>query len=105
MQDDGFVAQLLVGDGTKDIKVNTPLAVIVEDKVRPGSALLLYGAVSSCDLFHQLESNHKRPRGAWRAPQATSGTQSAFRMLAPVEDVAIAVLCSCVDLPQRREPT
>jgi hypothetical protein len=34
-QDDGFIAQLLVGDGTKDIKVNTPLAVIVEEKVRP----------------------------------------------------------------------
>jgi pyruvate dehydrogenase E2 component (dihydrolipoamide acetyltransferase) len=31
-QDDGFIAQLLVGDGTKDIKVNTPLAVIVEEK-------------------------------------------------------------------------
>ena len=33
LQDDGCIAKLRVGDGTKDIKVNTPLAVIVEEKV------------------------------------------------------------------------
>lgn len=33
LQDDGFIAQLLVGDGANNIDVNTPLAVIVEDKV------------------------------------------------------------------------
>lgn len=43
-QDDGYIAQLLVGDGASNIDVNTPLAVIVEEQVsrsiHPSRALL-----------------------------------------------------------------
>lgn len=31
-QEDGFLAKILVGDGSKDIPVGTPVAVITEDK-------------------------------------------------------------------------
>lgn len=39
VQDDGYVAKILVSSGTKDIRVGTVVAVIVEDKddVRPSS--------------------------------------------------------------------
>ena len=33
-QDDGFVAQILVEAGAQDIKVGTPVIVIVEEEVR-----------------------------------------------------------------------
>lgn len=31
-QDDGFLAKILIPDGTKDIAVGTPVAVICDDK-------------------------------------------------------------------------
>ena len=31
-QDDGFLAKILVGDGSKDIPVGTPVAVITDEK-------------------------------------------------------------------------
>lgn len=31
-QEDGFLAKILVGDGSKDIPVGTPVAVITEEK-------------------------------------------------------------------------
>ena len=31
-QDDGFIAKLLVPEGTKDVGVGTPVLVFVEDK-------------------------------------------------------------------------
>lgn len=31
-QEDGFLAKILVGDGSKDIPVGTPVAIITEDK-------------------------------------------------------------------------
>ena len=36
-QDEGFLAKILVAEGTKDIAVGTPVAVVVEDAndVRP----------------------------------------------------------------------
>ncbi len=34
VQDDGYIAALLVEDGASNIDVNTPVAVMVEDKVR-----------------------------------------------------------------------
>ena len=42
-QEDGFLAKILVGDGSKDIPVGTPVAVITEEK----------GDVS---LLHQLHT-------------------------------------------------
>lgn len=50
MQDDGYIAKLLVGDGAKDISVNVPLAVIVEDKVLVPDlqSLILDSQVSEC---------------------------------------------------------
>ena len=35
-QEEGFIAAILVGDGAKDLEVNTPLAVMVDDEVRQG---------------------------------------------------------------------
>jgi pyruvate/2-oxoglutarate dehydrogenase complex dihydrolipoamide acyltransferase (E2) component len=32
LQDDGYVAKILVSAGTKDIKVNTVVGIIVEEK-------------------------------------------------------------------------
>ena len=37
MQDDGFVAKLLVEAGAKDIAVGTPLAVLVEEADQVGA--------------------------------------------------------------------
>lgn len=37
LQDDGFVAKILVGEGEKDIAVGTPLLVLVEDEDSIGS--------------------------------------------------------------------
>ena len=31
-QDEGVLAKILVGDGAQDVKVGTPVAVIVDDK-------------------------------------------------------------------------
>ena len=33
-QEEGFIAQILLPAGTKDIAVGTPIVVLVEDKVR-----------------------------------------------------------------------
>ena len=33
-QDDGFVAKLIVAEGTKDVAVGQPVIVIVEEQVR-----------------------------------------------------------------------
>ena len=38
-QEDGFLAKILVGDGSKDIPVGTPVAVITDEK---GDVSLLY---------------------------------------------------------------
>lgn len=38
-QDDGYIAALLVEDGASNIDVNTPVAVMVEDKAGPQTAL------------------------------------------------------------------
>ena len=32
MQDEGYLAKILVGDGTKDIPVGTLVAIVVDDK-------------------------------------------------------------------------
>ena len=39
-QDEGFLAKILVAEGTKDIAVGTPVAVVVDeaDNVRPNAA-------------------------------------------------------------------
>lgn len=39
-QEEGFLAAILLQDGTKDIAVGTPAAVIVEEEVR--APMLLY---------------------------------------------------------------
>ena len=52
-QDEGVLAKILVGDGAQDVKVGTPVAVIVDDKadVRSFSAVLHF-YVCSCHGAH-----------------------------------------------------
>ena len=40
-QEEGYIAAILADEGAKDIPVGTPMAVMVDDKVRSGSS---YGA-------------------------------------------------------------
>lgn len=54
-QEDGFLAKILVGDGSKDIPVGTPVAVITEEKgdvsllcVRLNSDACQFQSVTSC---------------------------------------------------------
>lgn len=53
-QDEGVLAKILVGDGAQDIKVGTPVAVIVEDKadVRPVTLLCKAAGQQTLNLAH-----------------------------------------------------
>lgn len=58
-QDDGFLAKILVGDGSKDIPVGTPVAVITDGKDDVSLAKFqLNGSFRPCCL-------HNLQRSAW----------------------------------------
>ena len=39
---DGYIAAILADEGTKDIPVGTPMAVMVDDKVRPSQQTVMF---------------------------------------------------------------
>ena len=55
-QDDGFLAKILVGDGSKDIPVGTPVAVITDEKddvslATPCAVLYQHPCISTSQLI------------------------------------------------------
>lgn len=56
-QEDGFLAKILVGDGSKDIPVGTPVAVITEEKEDVSLLYQLHAAVTS----HMRKEWHVAP--------------------------------------------
>lgn len=72
-QDEGFIAKLLMPDGSKDIPVGTPVAIVVEDK----------SLVPSFANF-ALSSSSKTPPSATPAPPPSGESRPAHHHRTPM---------------------
>ena len=60
-QEDGFLAKILVGDGSKDIPVGTPVAVITEEKDDVSFLHRLHTVVHFCHTQRMPEARSLHP--------------------------------------------
>ena len=58
-QEEGFIAKLLVGQGTKDIPVGKPLAILVEDKASIGAFINFAPGVPPTSATNQAPAASK----------------------------------------------
>lgn len=82
-QEDGFLAKILVPEGTKDIPINTPLAVYVEEEGDVGAFENFTAADAGGAPKPAAPVKEEAPKAAAEAPKATKATSAVTKTASP----------------------